>query len=159
MKRALPVLLLYASALRAAPGTDEADKPRVYVYIDPRIEENDLGKIRDLADSMADLREQISKRRDIVIAESRTDADILVTLLGRRIEVNRSGETKYFGYTQTHFQSRYVLSFRVKAGTLDFETDTALGGAFVTWKRVAGVVAKDIEAWAKENEEALHTEP
>ncbi len=90
---------------------------------------------------------------------SRSDADILVTLLDRRIEVNRSGATQYFGYTQTHFQSRYVLTFRVSAGQLGFETDTALAGAFVTWKRVAGVVAKDIETWAQENEEALNGEP
>ena len=72
--------------------------------------------------------------------------------------MNRSGETKYFGYTQTHYQSRYVLTFRVSAARLDFETDTALAGAFVTWKRVAGVVAKDIEVWARQNEEALQEE-
>jgi len=110
-------------------------------------------------DSATDLREQISKRRDIVTAENRSESDILVTLLDRRIEVNRNGETKYFGYTQTHFQSRYVLSFRIEAGRLDFESDTALAGAFVTWKRVAGVVAKDIEQWARDNSESLHAEP
>ena len=161
MKHPLPILLLIASGLCAASEQEptRTEKLRVYVHVDPRIEEHDLAKLRDLVDSRTDLREQISKRRDIVSAESRSDADILVTLLDRRIEVNRNGETKYFGYTQTHYQSRYVLSFRLEAGRLDFESDTALAGAFVTWKRVAGVVAKDIEQWARDNSESLDGEP
>ena len=160
MKHRLPILLLIASGLWAAEQEPtRTEKLRVYVHVDPRIEDHDLAKLRDLVDSMTDLREQISKRRDIVSAESRSEADILVTLLDRRIEVNRNGETKYFGYTQTHYQSRYVLRFRLEAGSLDFESDTALAGAFVTWKRVAGVVAKDIEQWARDNSESLNGEP
>ncbi len=159
MKHSLPLSLLLASSLWAVPEQEtprpeKARVPRVYVHVDPRIEDHDRAKGRELVDSMTDLREQISKRRDIVSAKSRSDADILVTLLGRRIEVNRSGETKYFGYTQTHYQSRYVLSFRLEAGSSDFESDTALAGAFVTWKRVASVLAKDIEQWARDNFEA-----
>ena len=158
MKRALFLVFVCASAFPAALAGEE-DRPRVYVHVDPSIEEHDRGKRRELVDSVTDLREQISRRPNIRSATSRSDADILVTLLDRRIEVNRSGATQYFGYTQTHFQSRYVLTFRVSAGQLGFETDTALAGAFVTWKRVAGVVAKDIETWAQENEEALNGEP
>ena len=158
MKRAVSFLALCALAQVAAAAVTDEELPRVYVHVDPSIEEPDRDKLRELLDSMTDLREQIARRRNITSANSRKDADILVTLLDRRIEVNRSGETKYFGYTQTHYQSRYVLSFRVSGGGLDFESDTALAGAFVTWKRVAGVVAKDIEAWAQENEEALHGE-
>jgi hypothetical protein len=162
MTKLLPVFFLLASGLWVAAAESSSaptEKPRVYVHVDPRIEENDPAKRRELLDSMTDLREQISRRRDLATAESRSDADILVTLLDRRIEVNRSGETKYFGYTQTHYQSRYVLSFRLEAGSLDFETDTALAGAFVTWKRVAGVVAKDIEHWARDHAESLNGEP
>jgi len=161
MKPPLPIFLLLASGLWAAPehGPTRNEKPQVYVHVNPRIEDHDPAKLRELVDSMTDLREQISKRRDLVSAASRSDADILVTILDRRIEVNRSGETKYFGYTQTHYQSRYVLSFRLEAGSLDFESDAALAGAFVTWKRVAGVVAKDIEQWARDNSESLDGEP
>jgi hypothetical protein len=157
MKHPLPIFFLIASGLWAASDDEptRAEKPRVYVHVNPRIEDHDPAKLRELVDSMTDLREQISKRRDIVSAKNRSESDILVTLLDRRIEVNRNGETKYFGYTQTHYQSRYVLSFRLEAGSLDFESDAALAGAFVTWKRVAGVVAKDIEQWARDNSESL----
>jgi hypothetical protein len=161
MKHLFPISVLLASGLGATPGTEPTrpEKPRVFVHVDPQIEDHEPGKRRELVDSVTDLREQISKRRDIVSAENRSDADILVTVLDRRIEVNRNGETKYFGYTQTHYQSRYVLRFRLEAGSLDFESDTALAGAFVTWKRVAGVVAKDIEQWARDNSESLYGEP
>jgi len=157
----LPIVFFIASGLLAAPEPEptRSERPRVFVHVDPRIEDYGPEKRRELLDSMTDLREQISKRRDIVSAENRSESDILVTLLDRRIEVNRNGETKYFGYTQTHFQSRYVLSFRLEAGGLDYESDTALAGAFVTWKRVAGVVAKDIEQWARDNSESLNGEP
>jgi hypothetical protein len=151
MKRPVLTLLFAFSALPAAPEDERSERPRVYVHVDPSLESHDPAMLRELSDSMADLREQIEKRRDVARAESRSDADILVTLLDRRIEVNRTGETKYFGYTQGHYQSRYVLRFRLEGFGSGFETDTALAGAFVTWKRVAGVVAKDIEAWALDN--------
>jgi hypothetical protein len=154
MNPAWLALLFITSAASEVPF-----RPLVYVHVDPALEAQ-LGasRLRELTDSVADLREQIAKRRDIGRAQNRADADILLTVLDRRLEVNRSGETKYFGYTQTHYQSRYVLSFRVEAGGTAFETDTALAGAFVTWKRVAGAVAGDLERWARENSESLRGE-
>jgi hypothetical protein len=155
-----PAWLALLFVTSAASGAEF--KPRVYVHVDPALEAqlgaSSRGRIRELTDSVADLRQQSAKRRDIGSAENRAEADILLTVLDRRIEVNRSGETKYFGYTQTHYQSRYVLSFRVEARGASFETDTALAGAFVTWKRVAGAVAGDLERWARENSENLRGE-
>jgi hypothetical protein len=152
--KALAAVLLVSAAAHGAP------KPKVFVHVDPRIAEAaDAGKRRELVDSVTDVREQLEKRRDVARAMDRGDADILVTILDRRLEVNRSGETKYFGYTQTHYQSRYVLAYRLEAGGLDFESETALAGAFVTWKRVAGVLAKDIEQWAREHRAELLGEP
>lgn len=147
-------ILLTTLIFFGSPGS-ETTKPRVYVLVDPRLEDHNPQKQRDMVDSLTDLREQLAKRRDVVSVKNRSEADILVTLLDRRIEVNRSGETKYFGYTQTHYQSRYVLHFRVEARGLDFESETALAGAFVTWKRLAGVLAKDIEQWARDHRENL----
>ncbi len=154
----LLLVFVCASAFPAALAGEE-DRPRVYVHVDPSIEEYDRGKVRELVDSMTD-----SERADLETSQySKRDQPF-----GRGYSRDSPrpphrgeplGATQYFGYTQTHFQSRYVLTFRVSAGQLGFETDTALAGAFVTWKRVAGVVAKDIETWAQENEEALDGEP
>lgn len=134
-------------------------KAKVFVHTDPRLDRLEPAKRRELSDSVFDLKEQIQKRRDIELTTERSEANILVTLLDRRIEVNRSGETQYFGYTQPHYQSRYVLSFRVESRTLHFESETALAGAFVTWKRVASVLAKDIEQWARDHREDMLGQP
>ena len=50
--------------------------------------------------------------------------------------------------SQTHYESRYILFFRFESPELLEESQIALAGAFVTWKRVAGVLAKDVEEWA-----------
>ena len=142
-------------AVAAAAG-EKQKLPKVYVHIDPRVAQSqDSQKRRELVDSVADIREHLQKRRDVESAKDRFDADILVTILDRRLEVNRSGATSYFGYTQTHYQSRYILAYRLEARGTDFETETALAGAFVTWKRVAGVLAKDIEQWARDHREDM----
>jgi hypothetical protein len=148
--------LTIALAIGALSGSAYGEtKTKVFVHTDARMEKLTPEKKRDLTDSMVDLREQIQKRREIEITTERSQANLLVTILDRRIEVNRSGETKYFGYTQTHYESRYVLSFRVEARTVAFESETALAGAFVTWKRVASVLSKDIEQWARDHREDM----
>lgn len=145
----LPLLLTSAAILAET-------RPKVFVHADPRaLATGNPETRRGLQDSVSDLREQLRKRPELALAKDRGEADILVTVLDRRLEVNRSGETRYFGYTQTHFQSRYVLAFRIEAGRLDYETEAALAGAFVTWKRVAGVVAKDVEIWVREHREQM----
>jgi hypothetical protein len=148
------VAVLLASV--AALAGEKQKVPKVFVHVDPRVAQtNDAQKRRDLVDSVTDIREHLQKRRDVEFAKDRFDADILVTILDRRLEVNRSGATSYFGYTQTHYQSRYILAYRLEARGTDFETETALAGAFVTWKRVAGVLAKDIEQWARDHREDM----
>jgi hypothetical protein len=146
------IVLLAVTALAG----EKQKLPKVYVHVDPRVAKSqDSQKRRELVDSVADIREHLQKRRDVESAKDRFDADILVTVLDRRLEVNRSGATSYFGYTQTHYQSRYILAYRLEARGADFETETALAGAFVTWKRVAGVLAKDIEQWARDHREDM----
>jgi hypothetical protein len=109
-------------------------------------------KRRDLADSVRDVREQLKKRDGIEAAEDRDDADVLVTILDRRIEVNESGTNEWGGaLSQTHYESRYIVFFRFENGTTIEDSEIALAGAFVTWKRVAGVLAKDAEAWARQH--------
>jgi len=105
---------------------------------------------RELEDSARDVREQLKKRDGVETAEDGGAADVVVTILARRIEVNESGTNEWGGaLSQTHYQSRYIVSFRFESGTTIEESEIALAGAFVTWKRVAGVLAKDAEAWAR----------
>ena len=107
---------------------------------------------RELADSVRDVRDQLKKRDGVEAAEDRDHAGVVVTILERRIEVNESGTNEWGGaLSQTHYESRYIVFFRFESGTTIEESEIALAGAFVTWKRVAGVLAKDAEAWARRN--------
>ena len=107
-------------------------------------------KQRELADSARDVREQLKKRDGVETADERDDADVLITILDRRIEVNETGTNDWGGaLSQTHYQSRYIVFFRFESQSSIEESEIALAGAFVTWKRVAGVLAKDAEKWAQ----------
>ncbi len=137
------------SLLAAAAFAFGQTTPTIYVTSNKN-ESLSAQKRRELADSARDVREQLKKRDGVETAEDRDDADVFVTILDRRIEVNESGTNDWGGaLSQTHYQSRHILFFRFENGDTIEESEIALAGAFVTWKRVAGVLAKDAEAWAR----------
>jgi hypothetical protein len=144
-------ILISISLLTAASLAFSQTTPTVYVTSQKNKNFSEQ-KRRDLADSVRDVREQLKKRDGIEAAEDRDDADVLVTILDRRIEVNESGTNEWGGaLSQTHYESRYIVFFRFENGTTIEDSEIALAGAFVTWKRVAGVLAKDAEAWARQH--------
>lgn len=124
------------------------------VYVDVSTDDISKSKARELSDSASDLREQISKRSNLVVAEHPEAAEILITILDREIVVATSGQTSYGGgNTQTQYQSRYILKYRLESGSFAQDAEYVLAGAFVTWKRMATGIAKDIERWVDENTE------
>ena len=141
--------LISISLLAVASFALGQTTPTVYVTSNKN-ESLSEQKRREIADSVRDVREQLKKRDGVETAEDRDAADVLVTILDRRIEVNESGINDWGGaLSQTHYESRYIVFFRFENGTTIEESEIALAGAFVTWKRVAGVLAKDAEAWAR----------
>ncbi len=134
-----------------AQEASDTQRPAVFVQLDKSSsDELPEHKRRELSDSVRDIADQIEKRPGIRLARSRGDASVVVRVLDRRIEMGTTSQVDYGGsYTQKHYQSRYVLAFRVDAGGRGYESETALAGAFVTWKRVAGTVAKDVEIWVQ----------
>jgi len=144
-----PRTLISISLLAVASFAFGQTTPTVYVTSNNN-ESLSKQKRRELADSVRDVREQLKKRDGVESAEDRDAADVLVTILDRRIEVNESGTNDWGGaLSQTHYESRYIVFFRFENGKTIEESEIALAGAFVTWKRVAGVLAKDAEAWAR----------
>lgn len=142
--------ILITLALVAAAATALAQStPTVYV-VSSKGDNLSANKRRDLADSARDVREQLKKREGVEAADDRDGADVLITILDRRIEVNETGTNHWGGaLSQTHYQSRYIVFFRFESLSAIEESEIALAGAFVTWKRVAGVLAKDAEEWAR----------
>ena len=145
-----------AACLLAAPSLLPAQEQQSVYVGTPGEASQDLhkSKARELADSADDLREQISKRPSLALATHPEAADILITILDRRVEVRPSGQTSYGGgNTQSHYESRYILKYRLEAGDRVDESEYVLAGAFVTWKRMAAGIAKDIEQWVDDNSE------
>ena len=143
---ALSALLLIPSLLSA--------QQKHSVHVGASAGDTEKSKARELADSADDLREQIGKRANLVLVEHPETAEILITVLDRYIDVRPSGQTNYGGgNTQSHYQSRYILKYRLEAGTFVQDGEYVLAGAFVTWKRMATGVSKDIEKWVDKNAE------
>lgn len=145
---------LLGSMIHSRASAQEANDPQnpaVFVQLEKRSsDELPEHKRKELFDSVRDIEDQIEKRPGIRLAKSRENASVVVRVLDRRIEMVTTGQTDYGGsYTQKQYQTRYLLAFRVDAGGRSYESEAALAGSFVTWKRVAGTVAKDVETWVQ----------
>lgn len=141
----ISILLLLAAASQVAGQST----PTIYVT-SSKSDGHSAQKRRELADSVGDVKEQLKKRSGVESSDERGSADVLLTILDRRIEVNESGTDDWGGaLSQTHYESRYIVFFRFESRDAIEESEIALAGAFVTWKRVAGVLAKDAEDWAR----------
>ena len=82
--------LISISLLAVASVAFGQATPTVYVTINEN-ETLSKQKRREWADSARDVCEQLKKRNGVETAEDRDDADVVVTILDRRIEVNESG--------------------------------------------------------------------
>jgi hypothetical protein len=132
------------------------EKPSVFVTTDPEaLGEQTKGKAKELSDSAEDVRKEIEKRRDIVPAADAESADILVTILDRRIEVAQLRQNYSGGHIQNYYQSRYLILYRTSVGDASHNSEYFMDGSLVTWKRVASGLSKQVERWARENLEAI----
>lgn len=149
---AVAALLAPLAATAAGTGESGSGPAKVSVGIDSVLAEDlSAAERKELRDSAEDVREEIRKRSFLELVERPDDAEIRVIVLGRRVDVGVSGETNFGGAsTQRHYQSRHVLAFRLESDGSSHEGETVLAGAFVTWKRVAGALVKDVESWARE---------
>jgi hypothetical protein len=141
--------------LIALTGFGPKDKPTVYVVADSG-ESVSRNKAKKLSDSAEDLRQQVKKRRDIVLAADPVGADIIVTILDRRIEIEQNRQTYYGGgHTQNQYQSRHIITYRIQVGESSREAEYFVAGSLVTWRRVSSGLSKQIERWARDNTDEL----
>ena len=150
-------IFFLAASLLAVSGADARALPTVWVRTASEIIKTIPSKrAKELQDSARDLRKQIERREGLALAEAEEGADILITIVDRYIEIRESGNINYGGgNSATHYQSRYVLAYRMDVGEFSAEDKFAMVGSLVTWRRIAGGVAKDIEDWAADNRDAL----
>lgn len=112
-------------------------------------------KEKELADTVKDLRKEIEKRANIILAEDINAADIVVKILDRRIDVAQQRQDYGAGHIQPQYQSRHLILYRMQVGEFHQDAEYYIAGSFVTWKRVAKDVSKRVERWASENREQV----
>ncbi len=133
---------------------------KLTVYVEPGLEEEDfpVANKKDILDSTKDLTNQINKRGDVVLVEDRRSADIVITVLDRRIDVAQDRQTHWGGgHIQNQYTSRYVIVYRLEAANNSHRAEQMAYGSLVTWNKVASNLAKHIEGWARENRDQLLT--
>jgi hypothetical protein len=131
---------------------------RIVVYVEAELEEDEhsRGKNKDVLDSVKDLKNQIEKRGGIMLAEERSSADIVITVLDRRIDVAQDRQTHWGGgHIQNQYMSRYVIVYLFEAVNDSHRAEQMAYGSLVTWKSVASNLSKHIEGWARENRAQL----
>ncbi len=131
---------------------------KLTVCVEPGLEEEDhpVANKKDILDSTKDLTSQMEKRGDVVLVEERGSADIVVTVLDRRIDVAQDRQTHWGGgHIQNQYTSRYVIVYRLEAANNSHRAEQMAYGSLVTWKSVASNLSKHIEGWARENRDQL----
>lgn len=143
----------------ALVGMRQEEKNPIYVYVEADPGTSGVvskSKAKEISDSAEDLRRQIEKRKNIVLSVHPEQADIVVTILDRGIEIAQNRHTDYGGgLTQNQYQSRHIITYRIEAGESSQKAEYFNAGSFVTWNRVATGLSKHIERWAKDHVEQL----
>jgi hypothetical protein len=144
--------LLFAVSTAMRP----VEKLSVYVEAELEEDEHSGAKNKDVLDSTKDLKNQIDKRGDIMLTQERASADIVVTVLDRRIDVAQDRQTHWGGgHIQNQYMSRYVIVYRMEAADNSHRAEQMAYGSLVTWKSVASNLSKHIEGWARQNRDQL----
>jgi hypothetical protein len=151
MKTRLAIAGLLLSLIPAAALA--ASSERTKIYVTSAGTQNGLtDPSKDNADTVKDLREAISDRKALALAESPEDALIVLTVLNRET----AGLTG--GFMGTAARDRTI---RVKFTYQDFETEltaSAQGGTLGSggaWGKAAKKIAKQVEAWVTQNRAKL----
>lgn len=152
----MPAKLAIGLMLSFASSGMQREKTEIYVYVEADSKALEaISKSKEIADSAGDLRQQIGKRRDIVLAPHPEMADITVTILSREIEVAQNRQVYSGGHSQPHYQSRHIITYRIEAGDSIHKAEYFNAGSLVTWKRVATGLSKHIESWARDHLDQL----
>jgi hypothetical protein len=147
---------ILAAVLLCSQGL-QAQKP-ITVFVSTTSESSQArskSKEKEVSDSAKDLRKEIEKRGNIALAEDIEAADIVVTILDRRIDVAQYRQDYGAGHIQPQYQSRHLIHYRIQVGEFHQDAEYYIAGSLVTWKRVAKDVSKRIERWARENREQV----
>jgi hypothetical protein len=104
---------------------------------------------KERQDSIKDLIKKIKDSKTMCVAESESDAFVILEVLDRSTS---SSWTPFWGT-----QNRSVVAVRLMAGeyTADFTGDPGSTGAFTGYRKAAGQVVKQLDTWMTTNRERI----
>ena len=155
-RRQLVALSTSGFFLFSAPISNAQKPVSVFVTVAGETAEGiSKAKEKELADTVEDLRKEIEKRANIILAEDIDSADVVVKILDRRIDVAQHRQDYGAGHIQPQYQSRHLILYRMQVGAFHQDAENYIAGSFVTWKRVAKDVSKRVERFAMDNRERV----
>jgi hypothetical protein len=146
------IALLFAFALHAPQSPAAPALPRVYVYTS---ESGDSDDVRDRGASVKDLRAALKdKKKDLVVVDAESDADLLVEVLDRAVTIPRVvfGMAPRMGQQPdpagpTHEVHLHVAMRHPNETALDISSKNGPLESTGGWKSAADDVAKQIDKW------------
>ena len=166
--RCLAFLLLVA-VLTPSVTPSAQNRPvrrlRVYCFAAPNAEGFVDRKLKDRQDSLKDLQDAITKKKDwLELAESRDDADIVIEVQDRfevatgqvdtqtTSNVSKDGK-RITSNTTSKPMTNYTLRTVMRVGEYESPVIGEISSEYIfgAWRTAAGNVANEVERWAKDN--------
>ncbi|PYR75654.1 MAG: hypothetical protein DMF86_14740 [Acidobacteria bacterium] len=154
------VCLLLAVLLSAPVQTDS----RIVVFVSAPLRDGFVDTNKDIQDSIKDVRSELERKKDVIIVDDPSHADVLLTIVTRGIGTQHWGERTnvYHGYysgtditTTPIMANTFWVSAVLKAGTYQREivgTQTQESAySLGAWTTCAERIAKDLRAWVTAN--------
>ena len=157
--------LVVASGLTITAQNRPARKLRVYCYTAANASGFVDQRLKDRQDSLKDLKEAITKKKDwLELAESPDDADIVVEVTERLAvatgavdtrttsNVSKDGKTVTSNTKSTPL-TNYTLRTVMRVGDYQAPVNGEVSSEYIfgVWRAAAGNIASQVERWAKDN--------
>lgn len=156
-KRVLCLVLLASCVPLMAEAGPKREPIAVFVGVVPPtsvfIDERDLAT----ADSVGDIQREFNRSSEIRIVESEREADLVLRVLGRRVETDEVGSymaaTPYGVDTGKRFRAGYALYTRIEIDNY-IKPLTSYQPA-MAWRDCSREIAQQLHKWVKTNRETL----
>ena len=142
----MTILAMFLAAALGWQGADAATTVRVYVFTAPAGSGAQSPEEQGRADAVRDMRDALGRKKGVTLVAERTDASVVVEVLGREQRDEPAGA---FGGKSVTRMGDTIIRLRVRSG--DDESDLK-GIGQGTWGRAAKDAADRFMKWISRRE-------
>jgi len=138
--------------------------PKVSLYLAAPVKDGFVDTNKGIQDSIKDLRKRLAKDKRIVVVDGPSRADVVLTVVGRGVHYERTGQTQvttnYFDSesstrVETTPQDVYSSGMWVKTVLKFGRTEREISGGYNNepggWGACATQIAEDVRSWISAN--------